>query len=313
MANYDTDIKLSALSKSLLKTLMYFDVFNYPLNIKELISCCDYKEKPNTKDGKASLEELVAQELIYEFDDFYTLHNKQDLIDRRLKGNQLAKERMKDAHKMTRLIASFPYVRAVMLSGSISKDFMEDDSDIDFFIITEPQRLWIARTLLILFKKTFLLNSYKNFCINYLIDSEHLEIEHQNIYTGIELLTLIPTYGGKIYDELIDANPWSKKYYPNYQKRSTKEVHEFKKGTIQKISEGILNTKLGEWIDSYFMKITMNFWQKKYKSHQPEHFETSIRSRKYVSKYHPNDFQQKVLNLHKQKIKDFESKYNVSL
>ena len=80
---------------------------------------------------------------------------------------------------MTKFISKFPYVRAILLSGSISKGYMDKDSDVDYFIITQPNRLWVTRLLLMLFKKIFLFNSRKVFCINYFVDSEKLEIEEK--------------------------------------------------------------------------------------------------------------------------------------
>src|SRR4029453_8923510 len=97
------------------------------------------------------------------------------------------------------LIASFPYVRCVCISGSLSKKYFDDTTDIDFFVITKPGRLWVCRTFLILFKKLFLLNSKKYFCINYFIDSDNLEIPDQNIFTATELTTLIPMHDYELY------------------------------------------------------------------------------------------------------------------
>ena len=92
------------------------------------------------------------------------------------------------------------------ISGSLSKGYYDDDGDIDFFIITSPKRLWIARTFLILYKKIFLLNSRKYFCVNYFISSNALEIEEKNIFTATELTTLLPMFGNgsfhKFYEKI---------------------------------------------------------------------------------------------------------------
>ena len=70
----------------------------------------------------------------------------------------MAKEIMPKALKTSNFIAKFPYIECVSLSGALSKGYYDDDDgDFDFFIITKPNRLWIARTLLILYKKIFLL------------------------------------------------------------------------------------------------------------------------------------------------------------
>ena len=73
---------------------------------------------------------------------------------------------MPKAIKRAKFISKFPYIENVSISGALSKNYYNNDGDIDFFLITQPNRLWIARTLLIIYKKMFLLNSRKYFCVN---------------------------------------------------------------------------------------------------------------------------------------------------
>ena len=67
-----------------------------------------------------------------------------------------------------------PYVRGVFISGQLSRYIADQKSDIDYFIVTEPERLWIVRTLFVLFRRTFLLNNRKYFCTNYYVTTEKL-------------------------------------------------------------------------------------------------------------------------------------------
>ncbi len=123
-----------------------------------------------------------------------------------------------------KLISRFPFVRAVLASGSLSKGYMDEKSDIDFFIITAPHRLWIARTLLVLYKRLFLGGSHKHFCVNYFVDEDHLEIEEKNLFTATELATVLPLYGAEQYKSLIKTNGWVRDFFPNYIARSTENV-----------------------------------------------------------------------------------------
>ena len=45
------------------------------------------------------------------------------------------------AEKIAKLFYKFPYVRAVGVSGSVSKNFADENADIDYFIITKANRL----------------------------------------------------------------------------------------------------------------------------------------------------------------------------
>src|SRR6202022_4223033 len=94
-------------------------------------------------------------------------------------------------------------------------------SDIDFFIITKANRLWIARTLMHLFKKlTFLTGHQGWYCMNYYVDEEALQIEEKNIFTATELITLLPVCGNGTMEEFFRANNWASSYFPNYAIRT---------------------------------------------------------------------------------------------
>ena len=140
----------------ILMTLLYFDVFSYPLSFDEIL---DYHHTPeaNRESIQNCLDDLVAKGLVVETDGYYQLHQLPQRLIERKANNQRAKSYLKKARMMTKLIAQFPYTRAVFISGSLSKHVMAEDGDIDYFIITKPGRLWVTRTFLVLFKKIFLL------------------------------------------------------------------------------------------------------------------------------------------------------------
>jgi len=201
----------------------------------------------------------------------------------------------------------------VFLSGSISKGYMDEKADIDYFIITAPNRLWVARILLVIFKKMFLFNSYKFFCINYFISTTELEIEEKNIYTAIELATLIPMYGSDVYNDLYGANQWIKAYVPNYPKRDVVSLPAFKKKIIQKVIEPLLNNRFGNYVDEKIMKMFIRFDEKHYGELDEDTFRLAFKTRKNISKHHPNFYQKRVLESLTKKLEQLELKHNVAL
>lgn len=133
-----------------------------------------------TKDRlKLLIETLVDANYLYQYGHYYSISTNTDFIIQREENTRRALQIMPMARRMTKIISWFPFVRAVLISGSLSKNVITPDGDIDYFIITGRGRLWVTRTLLVLFKKIFLLNSHKYFCINYFIDDTHLEIEEK--------------------------------------------------------------------------------------------------------------------------------------
>ncbi|MBL4703726.1 MAG: nucleotidyltransferase domain-containing protein [Flavobacteriales bacterium] len=111
---------------------------------------CTYSKSKITE---GEIQELIQLGAIRKIDDkFYCLSDSKADLDDRLKGNNRARKLVKKATKKANFIGRFPFVKSVCISGSMSKGYMDREADIDFFIITKPQRLWLARTMLILYK-----------------------------------------------------------------------------------------------------------------------------------------------------------------
>ena len=149
--------------------------------------------------------------------DFFLTEDNQDWGDERHQGNERAFRLLEESGKYVKIIAGFPFVSAIAISGSLSKFYASENTDIDYFIITEANRLWIARTLLHLFKKlTFITGHQHYFCMNYFVDTNALEITHPNLYSAIETVTLLPVYNAVIIKRFMKENAWTKNYLPNY-------------------------------------------------------------------------------------------------
>jgi predicted nucleotidyltransferase len=305
-------ITISTLGKSIIRTLAYYDIFDYPLTAEEIHQNLQ-TINVTLKDVSDEIEILSENNLIYKKNNFYLLIKNDNYISRRIAGNKLADKKINSAYKMTKFIAKFPYVRGVMLSGSISKGYMEKDSDVDYFIITNPNRLWVTRLLLMLFKKIFLLNSRKIFCINYFVDTETLEIEEKNIFTATELATLIPTYGTDLYEELYSKNIWIKDFYPNFPKRETSKIAEQNKSIVKTFFEKLLNNSLGDKLDDFAMRLFEKSNKIKYRNFDSKDFQVAFKTSKKESKHHPKFFQKRVLEAFNDKLKWIEETKNISL
>jgi predicted nucleotidyltransferase len=236
-------------------------MFDYPLSYNEIFLFLECK--CDEADLRKTINYLVACKLIYQFDKFYSLKNDYFIITRRNRGNKKAFELLEKAKTVGQFLIQFPYVRGIGISGSLSKNFADENSDIDLFIITKKNRLWIARTLMHLFKKlTFLVNKQHYYCMNYYIDEAQLEIIEKNIYTAIEVVTLVPLHGDQVFVDFYSANAWTKEFLPNKVMRvsSAKPLtnHIFKNSV-----EILFNNAIGSWIEKKLRQITAKRWNKK--------------------------------------------------
>ena len=295
----------------MIKAILYFDIFKYPLTAEEVWKTASTKTSlPHIQD---TLDRLCALSLLASQDGFYALPESIPHIQRRRAGNALADQRLHTAKRNALRIANFPFVQAVMVSGSLSKHYMDPSSDIDYFIVTRPGRLWLARTALVLYKKVFLLNAHRNFCVNYFIDTDHLQIEDQNIFTATETMFLLPIVNAPLYTAFRTANPWADSIYPNFGHRDTTSTAPLRKAWWGRALQTLAAGPLGDRLDAACLRMTLRRWQRKFKDFDPERFEIALRSRKYVSKHHPSDFQQQVLSKLQERIHAFETRHQVCL
>jgi hypothetical protein len=280
--------------RAVLHTLAYFEVFSYPLTQAEALAFCESSEMDEHGLGE-HLAHLVQQGKAFQFGPFFQIKNDPTWAARRLACNRRADTFLPIARRVARLIGRFPFVRGVFVSGSLSKHCMAAESDIDFFIVTEPGRLWLARTLLVVFKKIFLFNSHKYFCVNYFVDTEHLEIEEKNRFTATETVTLLPMYGAEFYVAFRRANAWAWQQYPHCAPRPTEAVPPHSSGFWKSLLEKTFTGRAGTWLDQKAMRLTVGFWRRKFRHLDARTFDLALKSRRGVSKHHPLHFQQKVL------------------
>jgi predicted nucleotidyltransferase len=277
-------------------------MFDYPLTYSEIFLFLENKYRQS--EFSEALNSLVFNKMIFQFDKYYSLKNDYGLIARRNKGNEKAAELIKKAKEVGRLLIKFPYVRGVGISGSLSKNFADNKSDIDLFIITKKNRLWVARSFMHCFKKlTFLVNKQHHYCMNYYIDEEQLQIVEKNIYTAIEVGTLIPLEGDTVFERFYAANSWTRDLLPNKNLRLA-SAKPLRKYFLKSLVETLLNNRAGEWLDNILMKFTAGRWYKKTKMKKLNMRGTvmGMAASKHCAKPDPVNFQTKLISRYQHKL-----------
>jgi hypothetical protein len=244
---------LQEIKNEILKTLAYFDLFGYPITREEIYKFlhvrCDFTP------FRLAVISLVNERAMYRFGTFYTLKNDQVIVGRRNLGNRRAAELMKRAVTAGKLLSWFPFVRGVAVSGSLSKNFVEENDDVNLFIITVKNRLWIARACLtVLLKLSDLIDRRRYFCLNHFIDESAMEVPERNIYIATEISTLIPLQGDVTLAEFFSSNTWTRDFLPNnimYPLRADKNHSGFPAFLV----EFLLNNRLGDWLDTRLFRL----------------------------------------------------------
>jgi predicted nucleotidyltransferase len=305
--------------ESILRTLLYYDIFSHPLKPEEIFIFL-----PKNSVSKPDIIGLInnfSKEENNQFaqkDGYVYVKPNVHYVELRKNKEKHSRKMWRAARIMTHVIKRFPFVKAVFISGSLSKNSSEEISDVDYMVVTKSGRLWVSRTLLMLFKKLFLFNSYKYFCINYFITEDNLEIPFRNVFTATEVAYIKATFNTELMNRFVMTNSWIKEYFPNY-KFLDPYLHSagFKvnnrKSIMQKLFELPFSSAAGEKLDNYLKDKTSDFWKKKYNKLNENDRSVLFRTKKNESTAHPGNMQKTILTKYADNLKKFnlESDINV--
>lgn len=221
--------------RSVLKTLAYFDMFDYPLTEQELGRFL-YKDS----DPPASQHSWEARRA----GGFFFLPGREEIVEKRKMGQKLFAEKIKIAQKAMRKILWVPFVRAVFVCNTSTGVGTKEGSDIDVFIIVRHGRLWLARILVTLTLGLFRLRRTKTkiknkICLSFYVTDNNLNLSkiaiENDIYLMYWLALLIPIYDpDNLGKSLWRANVWAEKYLPSAFKGGMNKEWQFNDGKIAK-------------------------------------------------------------------------------
>jgi len=274
----------------IISLLKYFSLFRHPLKLNEI--CKLLPDNIKELDAKFALRRMDINGKIKKIDEYYLLAADDDaIIQKRIIGEVKASYLFPKAKRTAHFISLFPFVKFVGISGSLSKNYADEKSDFDFFIITANNTLWICRTILHIVKKlSYLIGRQHHLCMNYFIDEHYLRLDEKNLFTRIELSTLIPVYNKNIYKTFLLRNQSN---LSNIQHLDVDFEGAVKFNLIT------LGKKNLFWksLNLFLMDLTDRKWKHKWrkKGFPMEDYQLAFKTTPYVSKNHPANYQKKVL------------------
>jgi len=237
------------LKTKIVETLAYFDIFNYPLNLTQLRLFLHNKNSSN----RAILNALAEIEIIEKKYGYYFFKGREKIAVRRKIQLNINKEKRKAAIHSIYLISKIPGVKLVGISGSLAMGNASQKDDIDLFIITRRNTLWITRFLVVFLMKILKQKrevSSKNvdnkICLNMFLDEDSLELDKKNLYVAHEVIQMQTYFDkGEILNKFLNANSWIQSYFPNLIVKSSSKELLFKE-------KAYINEKIIRFINAIF-------------------------------------------------------------
>ena len=285
----------SGLNNSVLKTLIYADIFGYPLKSNEVHRYL-IKKKATLAAVAKSLTELTKEKIIVKSRDYYCLKGREKSVYFREKRKYCSGIKILKALKFCRLLFMLPFVKLIGITGTLSMENADDGDDIDVFIITSKNFIWTTRFFSVIFLKLFGL--YRNpgtsdirnkFCLNMFIDEGNLELINgeKDLFSAHEIAQMKPLFQrNNIYREFISINSWIKSFLPNFS-----PLYQFMDNNHKKLKGGVSDVN---FLEVFFKTIQLTYMKRK--------ITKEVIKDGYL-RFHPLDLRPKILDEYYKKIK----------
>ncbi len=301
------------MQENILKTLIYFDILDYPLVLQEVFRFLwnNKLSKISLKDVKFELENLIKKNKVEEKDGFYFLKNRAEIVELRKKREKISLAKIKKAQRIARFLSCLPCIKAIFICSSLGLLNAKDEADIDFLIITQKNRIWSARFWSAGFLKLLGMRPNKKttkdkICLSHFITEDNLSLMETKIFEDDIHLIYLLTYYLPVYVEedlwhkFVGANLWIKKYVPNFNYSQEQERFIIKNRLV--------------WLKQILRKIMLKGCEKIFKKFQlwylPPILKQMMNQDKRVImnnkmlKLHTNDEREKIYKKWKNKICD---------
>lgn len=217
------------LQTAILLTLAYSAQFEYPLTTRELyirlIRIGEDKRLTSKQTFVEALVELVVQGFVRYDDEYWALSGQETLSQTRTERALATQEKFIELKPLLRFMNWLPGVAGVAITGSAAVQNASAEADVDFLIVTEKNRLWLIRPLVVFFaylygkRRTWAREEKNSWCFNLWLERDSLAQPTQthSLYVAYEVCQaqwLISNQNCK--ESFYYRNAWAASYLPNF-------------------------------------------------------------------------------------------------
>jgi hypothetical protein len=282
---------------AILRTVIYADIFHYPLTLQELHTFLIHHEEVSCAEVERSLHTSARlRALLCEQDGLIALSTRQDIIALRQSRQRMAQDLRQKAERYGRWLAHIPFVRMVALTGALAMNNpAHERDDLDYLLVVASGRVWLARAFAVLMVRVVRLLGTE-LCPNYVLATDKLLQTRQDLYVAHEVAQMLPLFGDDVYRAMLASNAaWMSAFLPNAVAHATPP--EPAPSRIKRLFERALAGKLGHALEAWE-------YRRKAQKFLPKAQTAPIGAKidAHTVKGHFNDHGQRVLDVYTQRL-----------
>ncbi len=295
---------MQSLDAAILRTVLYADVFDFPLTVEELHFYLVFDRPTSAVEVRCALDTSPALTAALFYDGQYVmLAARAVLAARRAQREQASQRLWPLAERYGRWLARLPFVRMVAVTGALAvRNAASPQDDLDYFLLTEPGRVWLARAFAVLLVRLARLRGVK-LCPNYVAASSALRQDRCDLFTAHEVAQMVPLYGLELYWSLRAANSWVAAHLPNagaplYIPDIRPDAAVWR--IVKRLLEASLNNRLGDALENWER-------QRKVRRFAPQTRQPQSAAQLDATqiKGHFNDYGQRVLQAYEERVRRY--------
>lgn len=220
------------LEKAIARTVVFFDLFDYPLTDSEIakfLLCAEEALPAGVRDVRRALSSSPYLASVFECSDgMIGLVGRARMLSlERRERWVIAYRKYARAKRVIRVLARLPFVRMICVCNTLGLSAARDDSDIDLFIVARAGHLWTVRMLCTGVVHLLGLRPRKGrerdtLCLSFYASDDALDFSGlqlagwtRDIYLAYWISWCVPMYDDNTYDRFFQANAWIRFVIPH--------------------------------------------------------------------------------------------------
>ncbi|HSD85848.1 MAG TPA: hypothetical protein VLG46_18435 [Anaerolineae bacterium] len=293
-----------ALENAILRTLLYSDLFDYPLTPEEIAHYLNGVSSTADEVRVCLARTPGLADRVIEIEGYFTLRGREALVARRLERAASSARLWRRARRFVRVLRLLPFVRMIAITGALAMNNCVAGDDIDVLIVTAPNRVWLTRVFAValVYVGKFCGDTL---CPNYVISEHALTLERRTLFVAHEFAQMVPMYGPCVYERMCTANRWIQTLLPNAMfplRREPEQPLGLIGRAIKRSLEKLLAGRLGDALEAWEMRRKI----RKFRQQLGRPDGAAILDHDHV-KGHFDDYGGPVMRLYAERLAQFES------
>ncbi len=237
----------------------------------------------------------------------FFLKGRNEILKIRHQKYILAERKYRKALWATRLLVRLPYVRMVCIVNTLALSSARDESDIDFFIVTQKKRVWLVRLLStflmqVLGKRPTAHSTTDAICLSFFASENALDLspiqleaksEIPDLYMCYWLATAVPVYDEKkYYEEFYEKNVWVEHFLPNRIPVIPNQRRVVHIDRVSILIKKVFEALCGTWLEDVVYRFQLRFLPRYLK--ESMNHDTRVIVTEDMIKFHPNDRREEI-------------------